>query len=504
MNKNKKEKECPEGKIRNPKTNRCIKIRINNKKECPEGKIRNPKTNRCIKIRNNNKKECPEGKIRNPKTNRCIKIRNNNKKDIKKKENLFKKLFYPFINRINTNINDRIKYNYLLRKILNINETNNNYCLRLYKYDSNRNPIYRIGDKIILKKQIGTDSENGIIFLSSVRNKYNNIFKYAIKCIPENTANKKEIKLLKLVSDAVLNEKCLHFPILYSDIKCTNFLNFDNDNDNDNFRSHNSNTNNNSNSNRIMQKEIENIKNYPKIIQKNKKKSFYFLLTELANGDLKTFLEKFHNDHYLLLNAFVQIFISLMFFYQETKHFHNDAHWGNFLYHKVKPGGYFHYKIFNKDYYIENYGFLWVIWDFGNAITFNSSKKEMILIDNDFKTIIYEFMNNFNFTNDFKIIIDKINKELFKDTLREIEFVQPNKYHPHIIYTFKRKYNIYSQLPNKIFDKPADYLNYIIYSQTNMKDLIEFIMNIFLKNKIIKTNLKPYSKIINHTPYKII
>jgi hypothetical protein len=54
-------------------------------------------------------KKCPEGKIRNPKTNRCIKIRVN-KKEIKKKENLFKKLFYPFINHINTNINDRIKY----------------------------------------------------------------------------------------------------------------------------------------------------------------------------------------------------------------------------------------------------------------------------------------------------------------------------------------------------------------------------------------------------------
>ena len=75
---------------------------------------------------NKKDKECPEGKIRNPKTNRCIKIRIN-KKEIKKKENLFKKLFYPFINRINTNINDRIKYNYLLRKILNINWSSLSY-----------------------------------------------------------------------------------------------------------------------------------------------------------------------------------------------------------------------------------------------------------------------------------------------------------------------------------------------------------------------------------------
>ena len=43
----KKKKECPEGKVLNPKTGRCIKI----KKECPEGKILNPKTGRCIKIK---------------------------------------------------------------------------------------------------------------------------------------------------------------------------------------------------------------------------------------------------------------------------------------------------------------------------------------------------------------------------------------------------------------------------------------------------------------------
>ena len=105
---------CPEGKERNPKTNRCIN-------KCPEGKERNPKTKLCIKVckdgysrdadfkckqnktqkkkpileetktdsmvdlyktperiinKNKNKtkkkKECKEGKERNPKTNRCI------------------------------------------------------------------------------------------------------------------------------------------------------------------------------------------------------------------------------------------------------------------------------------------------------------------------------------------------------------------------------------------------------------------------------------------------
>ena len=59
---NQPDKECPEGKILNPLTNKCINIKTINKvpkntlslpeKECPDGKILNPLTNRCIKIKN--------------------------------------------------------------------------------------------------------------------------------------------------------------------------------------------------------------------------------------------------------------------------------------------------------------------------------------------------------------------------------------------------------------------------------------------------------------------
>ena len=55
-------KNCPEGKVRNPSTGRCINIKTLNavrknpingfEKKCPEGKIINPKTGRCIKIKN--------------------------------------------------------------------------------------------------------------------------------------------------------------------------------------------------------------------------------------------------------------------------------------------------------------------------------------------------------------------------------------------------------------------------------------------------------------------
>ena len=480
-------KICPENKVLNPKTNRCIKKP--NIKICPENKVLNPKTNRCIKI-------CPENKVLNPKKPN-IKICPENKVINPKNINLFKKLFYPFINRINTNINDRIKYNNLLNKILNIDETNENYCMRLYKKNANGTSIYIIGNKIILKKQIGIESDNGAIFLSSFKDKYNKIYKYAIKCVVDNNANKKEIKLLKIVSNAVLNKKCPHFPILYSYIKCNNFLNF----------------NIKSVSSEISKEEIEDIKNYPKIIQNNKKKSFYFLLNELANGDLKTFLELFHNDYYLLLNAFGQIYLSLMFYYQETKHFHYDAHWGNFLYHKVKAGGYFHYNIFGNDYYIENYGFLWVIWDYGSSIEFKQSKKEFIYVDYDFKNIIKAFFNdndngwlstNFLLNSNFKNIIMKINKELFIDTSKELLFEKQNKYHTNVILKYKRTFNFYSKLPINNYTTPDEYEKFILYSPENINNIISFILNIFINNNVIKNKTNYNSKIINEKPYNIV
>jgi len=44
-------KTCPEGKVLNPKTGRCIKIKAD-KPACPPGKERNEKTGRCVKVKN--------------------------------------------------------------------------------------------------------------------------------------------------------------------------------------------------------------------------------------------------------------------------------------------------------------------------------------------------------------------------------------------------------------------------------------------------------------------
>ncbi len=500
-----KYKKCKENQIRNPKTNRCVNIKIKseiNKKICPKGKVLNPKTNRCVNIKiksETNKKICPKENILNSKTNKCVKIKNEKKLKSEKKPNLFKKLFNPFINRVNSNINDRIKYYNLLKNVLNIDETKDNYCMRLYKYNKDGNHMYIIGNKIILKNRIGSDSSAGVIYLSSIREKYNKIFKYAIKLMIVNNLNKKEVKLLKEVSNDILNNKCPHFPILYSALKCDNFFNFER-------TSYIKSVNE-----EITKEQIEDINNYPEIIQKNKKKQFYFVLNELANGDLKTFIEIYQNDYNLLINAFIQIYISIMFFYQKTKHFHNDAQWGNFIYHKVKAGGYYHYNILGEDYYVENLGFLWIIWDYSEAISFKQSIDEMIYVEEDFYRIIHAFLytsdkgwltDKIKLDNNFQKNIKKIHKELFIDTLNIVEFEKHNKYYPNNPTIYNRKYHFYyPSLYNEKYSKPDDYYKFIFYSPNNMNNIIKFVLNIFKENKIIKTEIKPNSKIINDKPY---
>jgi hypothetical protein len=72
-------KVCPEGKILNPKTNRCVKDPSYKKpkeaKEPPKADAKDASASAPAipAIPAIATKVCPEGKILNPKTNRCIK-----------------------------------------------------------------------------------------------------------------------------------------------------------------------------------------------------------------------------------------------------------------------------------------------------------------------------------------------------------------------------------------------------------------------------------------------
>jgi hypothetical protein len=283
------------------------------------------------------------------------------------------KFILPIIHRVG-NINNRIKYYNILHKYIETRHKYSKNCLRLYKYDDDDNPIYRIGNRIILEKQIGSSSKYGTVFLSYYKlnnRKFGKIFKFATK-ISDSLYHRNitEYKVLNDLTKLSLNNACHHFPICYGKFNC-NSQNIQKSNSLYESDKNNSFVNQGSRSfQSFINKLPENI---------NGKNNIIITLNELAEGDAYNFVKINHKNDKILLNSLIQMLLSIMFFHNYINAFHFDSHSGNFLYHKIKSGGYFHYNIQGKDYYLENIGFLWVIWDFGLISPFNNS----YVINND-------------------------------------------------------------------------------------------------------------------------
>jgi len=304
-----------------------------------------------------------------------------------------KKYLLPFINRVTANIYDRIIYYKKIIKYLKFNKNKKNYCVKFYKFNKYNKPIFRIGNNIILKNEIGSGSSHGAIYLSSFRDINKKLFKYVIKISPISYKTFTEIKINEIVSNAVIKNLCPHFPISYGYALCMK--------------------NNLSNSSYIKSKESQNSQEKPEFFLN--KKNYYIYLNELASGDLKTFNLNItlNKNKQILDNKIAQIYLSLMFFYKETGCYHCDAYDKNFLYHKIKKGGYYHYNIFNQDYYLPNLGYLWIIWDYEHAKSLSepiSNHKIKLTIDYDFYTITNYLISNYNIYD-----IKLINKKIFID-----------------------------------------------------------------------------------------
>jgi hypothetical protein len=158
-----------------------------------------------------------------------------------------------------------------------------------------------------------------------------------------------------------------------------------------------------------------------------------------------------------------------MFFHKYINAFHNDAHAGNFLYHKIKSDGYFHYNIYGKDYYLKNIGFLWVIWDFGLIQPFSNSK----VINND---KFGKYKKSINICTDYIKPIAKILEHSYN-------------FNPIVI-----KYLTYII---KILNKYSNTTNILSLSNLN-KELLKVMCN----NISTFTTIKP-ENIINKKPYII-
>lgn len=99
--------------------------------------------------------------------------------------------------------------------------------------------------------------------------------------------------------------------------------------------------------------------NFPALVRHREDVALVF--SELARGDLASWLEQTHPAN-AVASAICQAMLSL-FAFRALGFEHNDAHAKNFLYHSVRPGGFWHYKLYGQDVYIQNCGHLIVLWD---------------------------------------------------------------------------------------------------------------------------------------------
>jgi hypothetical protein len=92
-------------------------------------------------------------------------------------------------------------------------------------------------------------------------------------------------------------------------------------------------------------------------------KGYRVIVNEYASGgDLKTFLT-YRIPEGLVESLFVQGFLAIAAFQLFLGLAHNDTHLKNFLVHEVKPGGFWHYRVYGRDVYVPNLGWQVVLWD---------------------------------------------------------------------------------------------------------------------------------------------
>ncbi len=257
------------------------------------------------------------------------------------------------------NYNENIKKNLYTKKVIN-------RCVSFYKLDKDGKPIFRIGNNIILKNQIYND----YTYLCSFRNEYQKLFKFICELQILTFNSNQDLTIQTILSKLVF--KCPHYPILCGAFVCKS--------SDSNFKSlydfinkyvykFNSDSFVKSNSKSVSKskKELPN-----KVIAALKnKKDLLITFKEYYDGTLLDFMTTNNMNTELIINAFIQINLASLFYYQELGIINNGA---DFHYHKIEKGGCFHYQIFGKDYYVENVGYLWTINKFASNIKYKDNK----------------------------------------------------------------------------------------------------------------------------------
>jgi len=216
---------------------------------------------------------------------------------------------------------------------------------------------YTINNIIYLNKIIGTPSEYGKIYISTIKNSFGG-FAMVAKMMKDNKRNLKEIELMYNITNKLITSgKSKHFIINVGSFHC-------------------------------MKK------------NENKANEKLLAINELAHGDLNMIVNdpNIFQDEKLIINIFIQIYISIATFQIQTKHAHKDCHWGNFLYQKNNDEGWYKYTFNDNTFYLKACGYNMAIYDFGLSIKIKDedAQKAIIILLNDYQRIIHAFISKKN------------------------------------------------------------------------------------------------------------
>ena len=261
----------------------------------------------------------------------------------------------PYFNRVETIEDRQYYYNFIKKIIDNIADENKVSIETLEPFKKG----YKLNNFLVLDSLIGSPSTYGIVYYSYFEDvdedEFTDFFRFAVKFTENTPATSKEIEILDKLSEIAFDESIIHFPFTYY----TSSMDIS---------------------------ELSTSANYPNLfnllIRRNEmtgsEDEMFMIINELASGDFNEYRRKYYNNSKYLLNGLLQTMMAVRLFHTWLASTHNDAHGGNFLYHKIKPGGYFQYKFGNKTFYIENLGYQWVIWDFSHTLSVKKSKTKFV------------------------------------------------------------------------------------------------------------------------------
>lgn len=343
--------------------------------------------------------------------------------------------------RKNFDLSKRLQFYAYIQKHMASLKTNN--CLqretvKTFRYENM--DVYNIGDVIYLMRPIGSDSVFGIVYRADVKQTLGNA-PIAAKIMAATKRNKKEIDINARVSKCVLQQITPHFVLYYKSFQCIqNKMQLPSDAD----------------------RLIGEHKSMANFLTAN----YFITLTERVDSDLRTLF----NDRSVLanINAVKNIACQCMLCVMTLHRLgyaHQDCHWGNFLYHKTdKKDGYYHYIIDGVDYFLEDYGYTIMIYDFGKAINADRLKVPDLL--RDYTKILNAFSNKTHFG-----------------------WVKYADLPDHVI-SMRMK-----QFRTKLKERASRYAN----EEMLIRDILKYFQNHMLRRDALKAD----AKILNSVPYRI-